>query len=347
MKNILKVILAVGMVFLMAAFLKFSADSGVSGTETVQTAEEAPHEAAEENQQKEKLSLEDTAINYQIVYNLKITSPEMALDAIREEGQRQRENYENPPVEAIELKMEEEFGISAVNLGEMSEKTALAVYDAFAYMYEKYPRLYGSLTNLTLGNMGNRTGGTLAKTDRMAFIVNGSYGEYPFVEKYLIILNARAFLDDEALEETCTRQMEYGYWPKGSNVSSLLVHELGHQLQNVIVQKQFGLTCPYYITEENGESFALYHTDRMSRSDNITEEILEKAYEKWQEDYEHPGEYEEFVESISRYAMGDEKENRYSPSETFAEAFADIYLNGTDASDAAKAIEAIAEEYLK
>lgn len=322
MRNNLKVILAAGMIFLLAAFLK-------------------------ENGQEAKPSLEETAINYRIVYNLKITSPEMALDAIREEGRRQRENYENPPVKAIELRMEEEFGISAVNLGEMSEKTALAVYDAFAYMYEKYPRLYGSLTNLTLGNMGSRTGGTLAQSDRMAFIVNGDYGAYPFVEKYLIILNAREFLDDEALEKTCAHQMESGYWPKGSNVSSLLVHELGHQLQNVIVQKQFGLACPYYITEENGEIFALYHTDRMSRSGNVTEEILEKAYKKWQEDFGHRGEYEEFAESISQYALRDEKENSYSPSETFAEAFADIYLNGADASDAAKAIEAIAEEYLK
>lgn len=291
--------------------------------------------------------LEETAICYKTVYNMEITSAQMALAAIKEEGQRQRENYSNPPVEDIEEKMEEEFGISAVNLGEISEKTALSVYDAFAYMYEKYPQLYGSLTNLTLGNMGSRTGGTLAQTDRMAFIVNESYGEYPFVEKYLIILNAREFLDDDALERTCARQVKYGYWPEGSNSSSIIVHELGHQLQNVIAQKQFGLECPYYITEENGEIFALYNTDRLSRSGSITEEMLGKAYQRWQEEYGHQGTYEEFVESISRYASGDEKENRYSPSETFAEAFADIYLNKAEASDAAKAVEAVTEEYLR
>lgn len=332
MKKSLKVFLAAGTVLVAAVFLKISTGSSTPSEETTWVKE---------------VSLEETAIHYQVVYNMKITSPEMAADAIREEGRRQRESYENPPVEAIELKMEEEFGVLAVNLGEVSEETALAVYDAFAYMYGRYPKLYGSLTNLTLGNMGNRTGGTLAQTERMDFIVNGSYGEYPFVEKYLIVLNAREFLNDEALEKACTRQVESGYWPKGANVSSIIVHELGHQLQNVIVQKQFGLECPYYITEENGKIFGLYNTDRLSRSDNITDEILKKAYKKWQDDYGHQGEYENFAESISLYALEDEKENRYSPSETFAEAFADVYLNGEDASDAAKAIESIAGEYLR
>lgn len=354
MKNSLKVFFAAGTVLVAAAFLKVLSDTITSPAETVQETEAPSTETVQGTEapstktaQGTEAPLEETAIRYQVVYNMKITSPEMAAAAIREEGQKQRENYENPPVESIELKMEEEFGILAVNLGEMSEETAQAVYDAFVYMYDRYPKLYGSLTNLTLGNMGNRTGGTLAQTDRMAFVVNGSYGEYPFVEKYLIILNAREFLDDAALKKACARQVESGYWPRGANVSSIIVHELGHQLQNVIVQKQLGLECPYYITEENGEIFALYNTDRLSRSGNITEEILEKAYEKWQDDYGHRGEYGEFVESISQYALGDEKENRYSPSETFAEAFADVYLNGDEASDAAKAIEATAGEYLK
>lgn len=289
----------------------------------------------------------ETAINYQMVYDMEITSADIAAAAIKEEGQKQRAYYDNPAVEELELRMEEEFGIFAVNLGEISEDTADAVYQAFGYMYDRYPCLYGSLTNLTLGNMGNRTGGTLACTDRAAFIVNGSYGQYPFVEKYRIVLNARTFLDDDELEKVCTRQAEYGYWPQGSNISSVIVHELGHQLQNVIVQKQFGLECPYYITEENGETFSAFDMDRMSRSDNVTEEILRKAYKRWQTEYGNQGEYEEFVASISQYALKDEKSTGYSPSETFAESLADIYLNGEAASDASKAIEDIIDEYLQ
>lgn len=289
----------------------------------------------------------ETAIHYQVVYNMEIASEEMAASAIKEEGRKQRENYDNPAVEEIELKMEEEFGIFAVNLGEMSVETAGAVYEAFAYMYGEYPCLKGTLTNLTLGNMGNRTGGIMAVTDRMAFVVNGDYGYYPFVEKYYIVLNARKFLDDEELGSTALRLSRSGYWIEGSDTSSIVVHELGHQLQNVIVQKKFGLECPYYITEENGEAFGAFNTDRLSPEDNTTNEILTKAYNRWRNDYGHEGEYEEFVLSISGYAMGDEKEGRYSPSETFAEGVTDLYLRGDNAADASKAIGAVIWEYLE
>lgn len=289
----------------------------------------------------------ETAIRYQVVYNMEITSADMAAAAIREEGQRQRENYDNPPIEAIELQMEEEFGILAVNLGEMSEHTAQYVYDAFAYMYDRYPQLYGSLTNLTLGNMGNKTGGTMACSERTELVVNGDYDVYPFVEKHQIVLNARWFLDDEKLEKTCERQVENGYWTKGSDPSSIIVHELGHQLQNVIVQKRFGLECVYYVTEENGDAFYEYHMDRLRKSNNVTEEMLQKAYEKWRQDYGNEGSYEDFVTQISLYALKDEKKTEYQPSETFAEAVADIYRNGENACDAAKAIEDVIEEYLE
>lgn len=300
-----------------------------------------------EEKDKTAETLLETSINHRIVYNMEITSAEMAAAAIREEGEKQRAGYANPAVEKLELQMEKEFGILAVNLGEISEDTACEIYEAFQYMYDRYPCLYGSLTNLTLGNMGNRTGGTVALTERMVFIVNGDYGKYPFVEKSQIVLNARIFLDDEELTKVCDSQGEHGYWTEGANVSSVIVHELGHQLQNVIVQKKFGLECPYYITEENGDTYGLYNTDRLKRTDNVTEEILQEAYGRWQADYGNQGTYEEFAAEISQYALKDEKESVYSSSETFAEALADVYLNGENASDGAKVIEEVIEEYLQ
>lgn len=295
---------------------------------------------------KEKQILEETAIDYQVVYNLKVDSKEKAMGAIKEEGRRQRDKYDNPDVKLIELKMEEEFGILAVNLGEISEETAWAVYEGFAYMYQTYPCLQDSLTNLTLGNMGNLTGGTVAMTDRMAFLVNGSPGNYPFVEKYMIVLNAREFLNEDKLNRVCERLSRSGYWPEGANISSLMVHELGHQLQNVVAWKEFGLKDPYYITAENGDAFGLFHTDRLSSTDNLTVKILEEAYEIWQQEYGKEGSYEDFVFSISRYAMGGEMSLDYLPSETFAEAFTDIYLNGEEAADASKAVRDAVIPYL-
>lgn len=138
-------------------------ETGAQGESEIRGKKEAPKEREPQSEtekgEETKTVLTETAIHYQVVYNMEVTSPSMAAAAIAEEGRRQRENYDNPAVEAIELKMEEEFGIPAVNLGEVSEETAGEVYRGFAYMYEKYPCLQGSLTNLTLGNMGNKTGG--------------------------------------------------------------------------------------------------------------------------------------------------------------------------------------------
>lgn len=354
MKKIFTVLLCIltAAVFVAFLFIKEERKNPVDERKNVTTVAEQDAEKDEDTekdkeQDKTAEKLLETSINYQIVYNMEITSAEMAAAAIREEGQRQRSGYDNPSVEKLELQMEEEFGIFAVNLGEISEETAYAIYEAFRYMYDRYPCLYGSLTNLTLGNMGNRTGGTVALTDRTFFIVNGEYGQYPFVEKYRIVLNARIFLNDEELTKVCASQGKHGYWSQGANVSSVIVHELGHQLQNVIVQKKYGLECPYYITEENGDAFCLYDMDRLKRTDNVTEEIMQEAYRRWQADYGNQGTYEDFAAGISLYALKDEKESAYSASETFAEALADIYLNGENASDGAKAIEEVIEEYLQ
>lgn len=289
---------------------------------------------------------EETAVRCKVVYNMEVTSQEMAEAAIREEGERQRESYSNPKIKKLELWMEKEFGILAVNLGEMSEETAREICEGFSYMYEEYPQLYQSLTNLSIGNMGRRTGGTLALTERMPFIVNGDYGICPYVEKYQIVLNARAFLNEERLKKTCEDLSEAGFWPKGANISSIIVHELGHQLQNVLALRRYGMTVPYYITEDKTAAYALYNTDRLSRENNMTEELLKEAYESWKAVYGNHGTYEAFAASISGYALKDEKETNYSYSETFAEAVTDVYLNKESASEASLAIVSVIKETL-
>lgn len=106
------------------------------------------------------------------------------------------------------------------------------------------------------------------------------------------------------------------------------------------------MTSPCYITKENIDAYGLYNTDRLSRENNMTEELLKEAYENWKLTYGNQGSYEEFAASISRYALSDEKEKKYSYSETFAEAITDVYLNGEGASEASLSIVSVIKEQL-
>lgn len=279
-----------------------------------------------------------TVIAYDKQYNAYVASTKGAKEAIREYGLRQRDMYTNPAVEEIELQMERDFDILAVNLGELEEETAKDIQRAFAYMYETYPQLKGRLTNVSLGNFANEESGNIAVTQNTEFIINEEFGRCPFVVKYEIILNATKFMRRENLLKDCAYQVETGYWPANSDISSIVVHELGHQLLNVIAMEQFGLENECYITEENAEAYSKYVTDILRVNQTVAKAVLTKAYNIWKTKYHHTEGEDTFRGSISRYAKGEQPDGGISYGETFAEGIADIYLNGENAADASKAI---------
>lgn len=285
-----------------------------------------------------------TTIEYDKQYRAEVLSLEQAEESIRTYGIRQRENYSNPAVEEIERQMEQEFDLLAVNLGEIEEETAKDIQKAFTYMYDTYPRLRGTLTNLSLGNFEHTKAGNIAVTQNSEFIINEEAGNYPFVVKYEIILNAGKFMKREKLLKDCAYQVETGFWPEGADITSILVHELGHQLLNVIAMEEFGLEEACYITEENGDAYSRYVTDKLSVNQEVAKAVIGRGYEIWQTEYHHNDTEEAFRASISGYARGEQPDGGISYGETFAEAVADVYLNGEGAADASKAILAVLGE---
>ena len=286
----------------------------------------------------------ETAVEYDGKYNSYISSPEEARKAIREYGELQREKYSNPKVEEIELEMEKEFGLCAVNLGEMDEATAEDVRRAFSYMYETYPQLHGTLTNFTVGNFYGQSASYTALTRNQVFIIHEVDGEFPYVVKYEIILNAAKFFDRGKMLAECERQVADGYWPENTDISSIVVHELGHQLLNVYAMDQYGLEEAWYITEQNADAYSMYVTDSLADNQTVAAELEKRAYGLWQEAYGNTGTVEQFRESISLYARGLQPDGGISYGETFAEAVADVYLNGENAADASRAMVEALEE---
>lgn len=276
-----------------------------------------------------------TAVEYNKQYDAYVESENAARQTIADYGVLQRQNYSNPEVEKIELQMEQDYDILAVNLGEMDLETAKDVNAAFAYMYQTYPKLQGTLTNLTIGNLENSSNAALTQTKE--FIINGESGKCPFVIKREIILGAGKFLRRDRLVKTCEEQVSTGYWPANSSISSVVVHELGHHLMDVYTAAKFGFNgC--YVTEENEDAYWMYSSDFLKINQTVPQEVLQTAYERWIGEYGHEGSMEDFQASISGYARGIQPDGGISYSETVAEAVADVYLNGGQAADASRLI---------
>lgn len=271
-----------------------------------------------------------TKIEYDKKYNAVVNSAEDAMTVIKMYGDMQKANYSNPAISAIEAKMEKEFEIGYVALGEIDEETAKEIYDGFAYMYKKYPELQGTLTDFSLGNF---TWSAMAQTRTFEFISNA--GSTPIVLKREIIISASSFLNRDALVSGCKYNEETGFWPKNASVSMIIVHELGHHLLDVHDAKLHGFTGNY-VTDANLEAYRNYTSENLSYNQDEIKRIIGQAYAAWSKD--NKGSEEDFRASISEYAKGIQQDGGISYTETFAEAVADIYANGENAALASKLI---------
>ena len=286
----------------------------------------------------------ETVVEYDNAYDKIIESSAEARRAIEEYGYLQKDKYDSPKVKKIESRLEKKYDIFSVTLGEVDVATAKDIEKACNYMFKKYPMIKGTLTNLTIANFPDKSSGNIAVTDTREFMINEYYGKCPFVTKYEISLSASKFLKRDKLLLNCKEQVEQGHWPKGTDISALVVHELGHQVLDVIAMKEFGLYEEgkefegYYITEENQDAYARYITDSLSANQEIPQRVLNEAYEKWLKDYGGEGDEAAFRGSISEYAKGVQSDGGISYTETVAEAVTDVYLNGRKASKASLAI---------
>lgn len=156
-----------------------------------------------------------TAIEHEEVLVDNIVDAEAAKKCLSDYGDRQREKYDNPGVKLIEQRIQDKFGIFAVNFGEMEEETALDLEKALEYMYDRYPELNGNLTNITLANTDSFKTGHLAVTRCREYVINGEYTVCPYVVKHEIILSASAFLQRDELIKNVIRAWKKGIGLRG------------------------------------------------------------------------------------------------------------------------------------
>ena len=296
-----------------------------------------------------------TSIKCDQLFQGKVESDTRARELIAQYGEIQRSKYNNPEITKIEKNLQTKYDICAVNLGELDIDTAKDIERGVSYMFDKYPILKGSLNTLSLINMSGSSTTLVALTQTENFVVVSETQEFPKVVRNEIVLNANKWLNRDNMLEMCKNNVESGYWFNNANdPSKVIVHELSHQLLNVIRAKEYDfyeeingskVYIPCLLTEQNKEAYLNYFWSGTAMNQEVEKALLKEAYESWKS-LGNSGSEEDFRCSISQYANGIKSDGGISYHETFAEAIADIYCNGDNASAASKCIAELAEKKL-
>ncbi|MBD5106568.1 MAG: hypothetical protein HDT41_06275 [Lachnospiraceae bacterium] len=272
-----------------------------------------------------------------------------ARKIIRAQGKLMRNGYSDSEIIKVEKYLEDAYKIEAVNLQGIDPETADSIKVACDYMFREYPFLTGFITNITVSNEISDNRDILAKYENFIYITNPNAEQlYPFVIKKQILLNEAEFCNKERMNNLIIRNIKSGFWPEGTSVTSIFIHELTHALIDNLICNKYGLNNHIYITEKNAEAFSNQVSENLSYNQNYAKELCESAYENYVKIYDSHCSYQDFCFSISEYGYGSQEDGGISYEETIAEAMAEYYIDAEDSSLAGKMIiSQIEEEIIK
>ena len=213
---------------------------------------------------------------------------------------------------------------NAVSFGEIDANSKKSVYNGIKKVFDKFPQLKGHTKAITYA------------PDLKAIASSDSLGG--------VIKLSKRFCDYNKLSQEYSRQTKNGWNPKGTTVDSIIVHELGHQIDGMLTLK--GIL---------GGKISVYGVIRTSQS--VRREVLQRLgyfdyirreREEWRRmgykgrDLNDALEFskKEFItKHVSEYADKNERE-------FFAECFSE-YMTSKDSRKAARIFGEILEEIME
>lgn len=284
-----------------------------------------------------------TNIIYDNKYYLnEITTEEAILSMVKEDSKKQKDNCNQNIIE-IEERIINNYQIEAVNLCEMNVNTALELENVIKYIYDRYPTARGYLTHISLGN--------ISSVNTIAFfqwIAPFTYSTEDSLIGYKsrIILNSSYYLNEAKLKVSVQNGSNSGHFPENATMYSPLAHEFAHYLSFIATNNYYSAS-PEIIYNPN-DSTSPYVLAISDFSEGIhSKKMVTEAYENYKVKTNTNMTFDEFRGSISEYAIAKDERGEYIYDETIAEAFHDVYLNGSDAADASKEIVSVLEKYLE
>lgn len=142
-----------------------------------------------------------------------------------------------------------------------------------------------------------------------------------------ITFNPYYFEEAARIDKACASQSKSGYWVKNASPTSIGVHESAHAVEWLMLQKS-----PAYQYDWQRVDAWNKCTEAKAIVSQACKNVKKTEFGKGKRNFQ-------LIGSISRYA-GD------TASETMAEAFADVYANGKDASPLSIEIERLTWEKL-
>ena len=239
-------------------------------------------------------------------------------------------------IQKIEKEIVDNYGIVAVNFCEMDKELAEELKNVIAYIYNEFPLARNYLTNITIANVGVNDTYIAAFMPVFTFATSKTNSGYPVGIKTQIVLNAKYFLNPIKLKNSVSSGSNSGYFPSDASSSSTVAHEFGHYLSYVAMLNYYNSKKLNYVTVN--EAQLLYSVYADFNEGDFSYKLLQEAYQEYQNNYLSVGSFDEFRQSISRYAMARDNKGRYIYDETIAEAFHDYYLHGESAKPASKVI---------
>ena len=248
-------------------------------------------------------------------------------------------------IKSIEDDIINNYGITAVNLCEMDLGFARELANVVKKVYNEYPTIRGSLTNLTLINAPVSQGYIAAFGPIFIFAQSNTSSTFPWVNKSQIILNTTYYLNKERFKTSIDASVKAGHFPKNATIYSPLAHELGHYISFIAMLKYYNMDSILLVNAANEKTVVKILND-FKRGD-YSLSMIREAYNNYKRDTGSNIGFDEWRGTISKYALAKDEKGQYIYDETIAESFHDVYLNGDNAVPASKYVIAVLKQKVR
>ena len=212
----------------------------------------------------------------------------------------------------------------------METEEVRKIEEVFNRFFLIFPSSIGYLDTLTITNDKDKNKFIAYFQPIHQFVNrNEDINNYNKVNKTQILLNSYYFLNKK-------EKIKENFYVKDATLESLIAHELGHYITFVALLKEKNITSITLTTKENEKE--LEEIISIINNNSFSNDILEKATNKYNEKYNSNLTTLHLAETISKYASTKNINGELIKDETIAEAVHDYYLHNDNANNYSKEI---------
>lgn len=214
--------------------------------------------------------------------------------------------------------IKEKWKLEEVDLAGLDYKAVKESFKSADKLINEFPELLNSLKVIKTEEMEE---GTFASASLTGYVR----------------LNKNVYKDMKKLKESYKSDIKKGFHPKGTEYSEILTHELGHILNNEIINRKHKYNVDNLAEDAINRKTAQKIVNTAIKNTKITKEMVVNGFQnKYSADSLKNVTEQKLIETYNRYSLDDKtKILRYSISryamenyaETFAEAVADYTAN--------------------